>query len=249
MHHSIYMCINKYIYICIYIYVCMCVCVYVYVCVCGCSAFALKKSNKSMFLLMFLFPFFPLERYMYWVNIGTPEAKIEKAGLDGSGRRAIVRPGSSNFGAALSLTLDFSQNRLYWCDYELHVIASSDLGGNNRRIVVRNEKSGFGVAVFGDFVYWVDYDDGALLKANKNGLGNKATLISNHAHLRGVRVYHASQQPNATNRCGTNNGHCSHLCLPSPTGYSCHCADNVPVLDKSKCDRPNPGNYNGGTQS
>ena len=189
---------------------------------------------------------------MYWANIGMPEAKIEKAGLDGSGRQAILRPGSSNFGGATSLTLDFSENRLYWYDWMLDVIASSDLGGNSHRVVVKDEKSGFGVAVFGDFVYWVDYDDGALLRARKNGIGNKATLISNQVDLRGVRVYHASQQPNATNRCGKNNGRCSHLCLPSPTGYSCRCADNALVLYDSlgnpTCDQPNPGNYNYGTQ-
>ena len=32
----------------------------------------------------------------------------------------------------------------------------------------------------------------------------------------GVQVYHTVRQPNATNVCGSNNGGCSQLCLPSP---------------------------------
>jgi len=28
-------------------------------------------------------------------------------------------------------------------------------------------------------------------------------------------------------RCGDDNGRCSHLCLPNPTGYTCHCPTGI----------------------
>ena len=35
-------------------------------------------------------------------------------------------------------------------------------------------------------------------------------------------------------RCGTNNGGCSHLCLPNPTGYSCACPTGIKLQDDAK---------------
>lgn len=48
-----------------------------------------------------------------------------------------------------------------------------------------------------------------------------------------IQIYHEYKQPALPNACGTNNGGCSHLCLPSPqfttssAKYSCACPDEL----------------------
>lgn len=37
------------------------------------------------------------------------------------------------------------------------------------------------------------------------------------------------------NRCGTNNGGCSHLCLPSNTTHTCACPTGFKKVDHSNC--------------
>lgn len=38
-----------------------------------------------------------------------------------------------------------------------------------------------------------------------------------------VHSYHPQRQPDYTNHCGTDNGKCSHMCLPNNIGFSCVC--------------------------
>lgn len=38
-----------------------------------------------------------------------------------------------------------------------------------------------------------------------------------------IHSIHPLRQPDYVNRCGSNKGGCSHLCLPNRSGYTCAC--------------------------
>ena len=69
---------------------------------------------------------------MYWTDWGA-NPKIEKAEMDGSGRRSIV---TGNLAWPNGLTLDQATNRLFWADAKLDIIEMSDLDGGNRQTVL-----------------------------------------------------------------------------------------------------------------
>ena len=56
--------------------------------------------------------------------------KIERAGMDGSHRSAIV---TESVRWPNGLTLDLVLDRIYWIDAKLNLIGSADLDGTNSR--------------------------------------------------------------------------------------------------------------------
>ena len=164
---------------------------------------------------------------------------IEKAGLDGSNRQKLVEEG---IGWPNSITIDFPQDRIYWTDGKLDIIASADLEGSNRRTVGKflTTQHPFALDVFEDTIYWSDWSSRSVIGGSKFNLDNKTFSLEGLKSPMVVRVFHALKQPRAANRCGENNGDCLHMCLPSPKwpGFSCHCADNVPVENKTTCTMP-----------
>lgn len=41
------------------------------------------------------------------------------------------------------------------------------------------------------------------------------------------------------NDCLNKNGNCSSMCIPTPTGYICACADGMDMKDKYTCTQGN----------
>lgn len=57
---------------------------------------------------------------MFWTEIGNV-VKIERAGMDGSERKAVV---TSSLGWPVGVTIDAISNRVYWTDQRLRAIGS-----------------------------------------------------------------------------------------------------------------------------
>ena len=180
---------------------------------------------------------------MYWSSGGN-SSKIEKAGLDGSEREIIITGSTRN---PQHLAIDFSKNRLYWSDLTLGSIHSSDFTGNSRRTMILGARDVTGLDVFTGIIYWTTrniFGGSSLRMSNTSDDGSQVELYNSSNRFLGMFVYNGQNQPYATKRCGENNGGCVQLCLPSPTGYSCHCADNEPVSNGTVCDQPSPSkNY------
>ena len=86
----------------------------------------------------------------------------------------------------------------------------------------------FSISVFSNTVYWSEWDSHAIYSADKWSGANVSMVTSTDSvHLPMVlQVYHPLRQPDYPNLCLPFNGHCSHLCLPSPgpdTAVSCRC--------------------------
>ena len=65
----------------------------------------------------------------FWSDWGE-SPKIERAGMDGSHRSAIINEGVR---WPNGITLDLVLDRIYWIDAKLNLIGSADLDGANSR--------------------------------------------------------------------------------------------------------------------
>ncbi|XP_008555784.1 very low-density lipoprotein receptor isoform X1 [Microplitis demolitor] len=179
----------------------------------------------------------PLEGWMFWTDWGD-EARIERAGMDGSHRSVIV---GSEVTWPNGLTLDLVGRKVYWVDAKLHIIGTCNYDGTGRRTVLYSQdnlRHPFSITTFEDYVYWSDWDKQSIFKANKF-TGKEVKSVTPLRSLQNpmvVHVYHPYRQPDGTNQCQAVNGHCSHLCLPAPKinsrspVLSCACPDGLRLL-------------------
>ena len=77
------------------------------------------------------------------------------------------------------LTLDHSQQILYWNDANLDRIESSRVDGSNRRVVSSQRiYQPFGISVYRNRLYFTDFLTGANTIPLVNGVGNASTILS-----------------------------------------------------------------------
>ena len=123
----------------------------------------------------------------------------------------------------------------------LNVMASCDLEGNGvTQILSASDpiKHPFGLDVLGDNIYWTNWNTQSVYQVNKN-TGGDIKLVTDKTSDKpmGIRVFHSSRQPMAAPVCGGNNGGCSHVCLPSPSGaVTCACPSGMALdADNKNC--------------
>lgn len=146
------------------------------------------------------------------------------------------------------LAIDKIEGRLYWNDAKVLSIESSDFNGNDRRIILSNVPYPYGIVIVGQYVYWTDWRTQALHRADKVSGKNSIIIRKNLEGLMDIRAVQVSWnsvkvkginnihkrtlvthiflqqgERELENVCGNNNGGCSHLCLRSPSGYTCAC--------------------------
>lgn len=177
----------------------------------------------------------PNEAAFYWSNWGAVP-HIEKASLDGTHRLIIIHEVR-----AQGLTLDFTENRLFWTNSDQKTIESANLDGTKRTVIIsENLSNPYGLTVYEGFVYWSDWENNSIEKANKLD-GSNRTLV--HTHLEDVVdvvIYHNSRQI-GWNPCAVNNGGCSHLCLATSNygnkqvvSYHCACPTHYKLNEDNK---------------
>uniref|UniRef100_A0AAY4CH57 EGF-like domain-containing protein n=1 Tax=Denticeps clupeoides TaxID=299321 RepID=A0AAY4CH57_9TELE len=161
----------------------------------------------------------PIEGKIYWTDWGnTP--RIEYSNMDGSNRRIIA---DTHLFWPNGLTIDYAGHRMYWVDAKHHVIERADLDGKNRKAVISLPHP-FAITVFEDSLYWTDWHTKSINSANKFTGKNQAVIRSKLHFPMDIHTLHPQRQPaGGRNRCGSNNGGCSHLCLPSNKTYTCTC--------------------------
>ncbi|EDO43726.1 predicted protein, partial [Nematostella vectensis] len=179
----------------------------------------------------------PSAGYLYWTDWGY-NARIERAGMDGdaSTRTIII---SGELGWPNGLTIDYTIKRLYWADARLKRIESSRLDGSDRRLIADiAPQHPFAITVFENYLYYTDWnrDERALRRVNKF-TGGERTIVKRvlWPHM-DIQVLHPLKQPYLPNRCGDNNGGCSHLCLlaAAPRKFSCKCPNGMNMSSDGK---------------
>ena len=141
-------------------------------------------------------------------------------------------------------------------DAKDHVIECADLDGDNRRTVIsRGLPHPFAITMFEDDLYWTDWHMKSINRANKFNGNTTVTTVHTQLHFpMDIHTFHPQRQPNGqalpslcysmllqsfdsvsgTNKCRGDNGGCSHLCLPSLSGFTCACPTGFMLLPDSK---------------
>jgi len=78
--------------------------------------------------------------HIYWTNMGsspgTNDGSIERADIDGKGRKVIIPPGATF--TPKQLQLDKKNGRLYWCDREGMRVMRANLDGSQIEVLVES---------------------------------------------------------------------------------------------------------------
>ncbi|XP_020846577.1 low-density lipoprotein receptor-related protein 2 isoform X2 [Phascolarctos cinereus] len=171
----------------------------------------------------------PRHGQVYWTD-WADRAYIGRVGMDGTNKTVII---STKLSWPNGITIDYTNDKLYWSDAHLNYIEFSDLEGRHRHTVFDGTlPHPFAITIFEDTVFWTDWNTRTVEKGNKyNGLGRMVLANTTHRPF-DIHVYHPYRQPIVNNPCGTNNGGCSHLCLikAGGQGFTCECPDNFQTL-------------------
>ncbi|XP_072288518.1 vitellogenin receptor Yl [Eucyclogobius newberryi] len=153
----------------------------------------------------------PQKGLMFWTEIGST-VKIERAGMDGSERRAVV---TTSLGWPVGVAIDSIANRVYWTDQRLRAIGSATLDGEDIQVLQMKDTSNpFSLAVFNDMLYWSDTKRRVVQEADKVTGKNRRVLLKRPRQPFGVKIMHPLLQ-SATERPCEAKG-CSHLCVLAP---------------------------------
>ncbi|RZF33205.1 hypothetical protein LSTR_LSTR009750 [Laodelphax striatellus] len=177
----------------------------------------------------------PGETLVFWTDWG-PNPRIERIEMDGSNRKSIVKEQDTFW--PNGLTLDYTNDRIYWTDAHHHVIESAKIDGSGRRkVVTRGLPHPFSVTLFEDSIYWTDWHTKCISRASKaTGTGFKIIYHDLHFPM-DIHSYHPQRQPFYPNRCGHDNGGCSHLCLPNKNSFQCVCPMGLKLKTNNRtCD-------------
>ncbi|KAJ8006033.1 hypothetical protein DPEC_G00124070 [Dallia pectoralis] len=169
----------------------------------------------------------PQKGLLFWSEIGN-EAKIERAGMDGSERRVVV---SHNLHWPGGLALDPLGERVYWTDEKLRCIGSATLDGGDVKLLQMMETTNpFSVAVFNDMIYWSDTKRRIIQGTDKTTGKNRQILLKRPGQPFVLKVIHPLLQTSSRNPC--EELQCSHLCVLAP-GFKavCKCPPGLLLMD------------------
>ncbi|XP_041792301.1 very low-density lipoprotein receptor [Chelmon rostratus] len=153
----------------------------------------------------------PQKGLMFWTEIGNV-VKIERAGMDGSERTAVV---NSSLGWPGGVAVDTVSDRVYWTDERLRAIGSATLDGDDIRILQMKETSNpFSLAVFNDMLYWSDAKKRVVLAAHKTSGKNHQVLLKRPRQPFSVKIIHPLLQTGIESPCAMMD--CSHMCVLAP---------------------------------
>ncbi|XP_076815785.1 low-density lipoprotein receptor-related protein 6-like [Clavelina lepadiformis] len=180
----------------------------------------------------------PSNGYIYWSEWGT-EPCIKRAEMDGSNVVQVVKKGIT--GRANSLTIDHEEQRLYWVDFDINMVISSDMNGGDQRGIIEGQgsKSISSLAIYGQFIYWSDSKHTSVERGDKITGGDRIVIESGLSDVDDILVYHASRQSGVTS-CSSNNGGCEHICFSLPNGRAaCSCPAHYTLnKDNTTCTAP-----------
>ncbi|XP_028847177.1 LOW QUALITY PROTEIN: low-density lipoprotein receptor-related protein 1B-like [Denticeps clupeoides] len=180
----------------------------------------------------------PQRGYLFWTEWGKSPC-IGRARMDGSDQVTLV---TSGIAWPNGISIDYEENRLYWCDARTDKIERINLEtGESREIVLSATNADlFSVAVFGTYVYWSDraHANGSIRRGSKSDTTDAVTLRSGlGVNLKDVKIFNRGREK-GTNPCARNNGGCQQLCFHLGSGRrTCSCAHGYLAEDGFACRR------------
>ncbi|TRY92935.1 hypothetical protein DNTS_033821 [Danionella cerebrum] len=163
--------------------------------------------------------------WLYWTDWGQ-KAFIGRAGMDGTITSAII---TSRLVWPHALTIDYTNNKIFFADAHLSFLDYADMDGENRhRAITGSLPHAFAVTLFEDLVYWTDWNTHNIERAHKYTGANRVVMGNSTQRPNDIHIYHPYRQPRSDNPCNDHHLTCSHLCLIGPGGTTatCECPDH-----------------------
>ena len=115
-----------------------------------------------------------------FVNMVSPP-KIEQANLNGRHRKTIVQDGLTS---PSSVVIDIIRNNLFWIDQKPWRIETATLKGMDRKVLVETGlQQPQGLAVHGDFLYWIDSELNHVERVHKITGQQRSKMQERLSHL------------------------------------------------------------------
>ncbi|XP_073967199.1 low-density lipoprotein receptor-related protein 6-like [Choristoneura fumiferana] len=178
----------------------------------------------------------PKKGYMYWSELGSKT--IKRAAMDGSSPSTLI----DQVGKVHAIAIDYDKRTIYWAALEPPTIEFAFINGTGRKILADNISMPYALALYGDRVFWGDWNTGLIEAASKLDGSHRKSIHSQLDFLSDLKIYHRARAA-AGNQCGVDNGGCSHLCLPLPSetraDYRCACPTHYKLnRDNLTCSEP-----------
>ncbi|KAK2718097.1 hypothetical protein QYM36_006775 [Artemia franciscana] len=187
----------------------------------------------------------PEEGVLYWSEWSTTlgsrdtleptyDGRIEMAWMDGSNQKTVI---SSNLHWPNGLVIDKTSQKLFWCDVYLEKIERANLDGSNRELILSVGdwlSHPYSLAVHDGFVFWSEQGLFGRIQRLNLDTKNITTLRVENPILFDLKLYDVTAQK-AKISCSGNNSQCSDLCLLTPHGGVCSCANGLEFNDKFQC--------------
>uniref|UniRef100_A0A8C8LYL0 EGF-like domain-containing protein n=1 Tax=Oncorhynchus tshawytscha TaxID=74940 RepID=A0A8C8LYL0_ONCTS len=182
----------------------------------------------------------PVKGFLFWTEWGQSPC-ICRARLDGSDQVILV---NSGIAWPNGISIDYEENKLYWCDARDDKIERISLeSGEDREVVLSSSSSNaadlFSMAVYGPYIYWADraHANGSIRRGVKSYATEGAMTLRSGlgVNLNDVKVFNRGREK-GTNPCGQNNGGCHQLCFHLGSGRrTCSCAHGYLAKDGLSC--------------
>ncbi|XP_028177587.1 low-density lipoprotein receptor-related protein 6 [Ostrinia furnacalis] len=176
----------------------------------------------------------PRKGYMYWSELGSKS--IKRAAMDGSSPTVFVE----QVGRVHALAIDYDKRALYWAALDPPAIEYIYLNGTGRKLLADNILMPYALTLYGEKVFWGDWNTGLIEVANKVDGTDRKTIHTSLDYITDLKVYHRTRAAGA-NQCGVDNGGCAHLCLvlPARADYRCACPTHHRLArDNLTCSEP-----------
>uniref|UniRef100_UPI0037E7E23F nidogen-1-like n=1 Tax=Semicossyphus pulcher TaxID=241346 RepID=UPI0037E7E23F len=158
---------------------------------------------------------------IFWADWNRDGPKIEMSNMDGTERTVLVK---DDLGLPNGLTFDPENQQLCWADAGTRKVECMDPHRRLRRQIVEGIQYPFALVSFGRNLYYTDWRREAVVAVDRQAeRETEEFLPQKRSRLYGITTT-PTQCPQAYNYC-TNNGGCSHLCLPRLGGFTCRCPD------------------------
>ncbi|KAJ8924543.1 hypothetical protein NQ315_000691, partial [Exocentrus adspersus] len=148
------------------------------------------------------------------------------------------------------LSIDFTTDRLYWCDALLDHVQHSNLDGSDVKTVnSRLIRHPFSIVIFEEFMYITDWRLDAIIKLHKLTGDSEEVLVREPQtnRLYGVKIYSEKEQKIIREHpCWNNNGECEKLCFAVPRenmfelGAKCGCPYGETLTNDGKTCQADP---------
>lgn len=173
---------------------------------------------------------------IYWTNWNADAASIQRAYITGYGVESII---TTDIRMPNAIALDYSSHKLYWADARLDKIERVNYDGTHRVVLVHSTpKHPFAITIYKSYIYWTDWVQRAVLRANKYSGAEVVMLRKDNGRLMGIVAVQNTTQDCAPNLCEILNGGCEDVCSLVDGKVKCECTVGRLAPDGRRCLPP-----------